>query len=83
MTRITIYTALSAMLANAANAEPVTTFKNDRGQVTGQGTTRGNVTTFEDNMGRDIGRAERGRDGTIRFFNEKGQSVGSAREKTK
>jgi hypothetical protein len=70
-----------ALLApgNDAAAQPLTTFRNDRGQVTGYATTRGNVTTFTNPFGQQTGRAERSRDGTVRFFNERGQQTGTTR----
>jgi hypothetical protein len=64
-----------------ASAEPQTrTFYNDKGQVTGTATTRGNTTTYSNEKGQQTGRAERSKDGTIRFYDEKGRNVGSARK---
>jgi hypothetical protein len=37
------------------------------------------VTVFSNAKGQETARAERGRDGTLQFYNEKGRGVGSAR----
>jgi hypothetical protein len=60
-------------------AQPLTTFRNDKGQITGQATTRGNTTTFSNDRGQQTGRAERGRDGTTTFYDAMGRQVGTAR----
>jgi hypothetical protein len=73
--------ALTAILfATAAIAESVTVFRNDKGQVIGYGEKRGNTTTYSNEKGQQTGRAERSKDGTIRFYDEKGRNVGSARK---
>jgi hypothetical protein len=53
-------------------------FYNDKGQVTGQTTTRGDTTTFSNEKGQVTGRAER-RGNATNFFNERGQMIGSSR----
>jgi hypothetical protein len=74
-----IATAILVLVLPAA-AEPLTVLKNDKGQVTGYATTRGNVTTYEDAAGRQTGRAERKSDGTVIYFDAKGRQIGSARK---
>jgi hypothetical protein len=71
--------ALLLAAGDGAVAEPLTTLRNDKGQVTGYGERRGNTTTFTDDKGRQTGRAERSRDGTTNFYNEKGQMIGMSR----
>ncbi len=62
-----------------ARGEPLTTFRNDRGQVTGYGQTQGNTTTYKNERGQEVGRAIRQQDGSILFYDSKGRSIGSAR----
>src|SRR5262249_26859178 len=67
------------ILIGHVNAEPQTrTFYNDRGQVTGQATTRGNTTTFSNDKGQSVGRSERRGDATY-YYNDKGQMIGTSR----
>jgi hypothetical protein len=67
------------VLIGHVRAEPQTrTFYNEKGQVTGRATTRGDTTTFRDSLGRETARAER-RGNATNFFNEKGQMIGSSR----
>jgi hypothetical protein len=60
-------------------AEPLTTYRDSMGRVTGYAQTRGNATVFTNERGQETGRAVRGKDGTVTFFNERGQQVGTAR----
>jgi hypothetical protein len=67
------------ILVGHVRAETQTrTFHNDKGQVTGRATTRGDTTTFSNERGQVTGRAER-RGNTTNFFNERGQMIGSSR----
>jgi hypothetical protein len=68
------------ILIGHVRAEPVTVFRNDKGQVIGYGEKRGNTTTYSNEKGQQTGRADRSKDGTIRFYDEKGRNVGSARK---
>jgi YD repeat-containing protein len=61
-----------------ASAETQRTFYNDKGQVTGQATTRGNTTTFSNDRGQATGRAERRSDGVTNFYDDKGRMIGSS-----
>jgi YD repeat-containing protein len=54
---------------------------NDKGQVTGQATTRGNTTTFSNHKGQVTGRAERSRDGTANFYDSMGRMIGSSKDR--
>jgi hypothetical protein len=65
------------IMIGGVRAEESRTFRNERGQVTGQATTRGDTTTYSNEKGQITGRAER-RGNTTNFFNEKGQ-IGSSR----
>jgi hypothetical protein len=67
------------MLLGVVRAEPLTVFRNDRGQVTGYGERRGNTTTFSNSLGQQTGRAERQRDGTTIFYDAMGRQIGTAR----
>jgi hypothetical protein len=61
-----------------ASAEPRTqTFYNDKGQVTGTATTRGNATTFQNQRGQEMGRAERRPDGSTIYYDSMGRMIGS------
>jgi len=60
-------------------AEPLTTYRG-MGRVQGYATKHGNATTFTDAMGRQIRRAERNRDGTTAFYNDRGRTVGSSKD---
>jgi hypothetical protein len=65
-----------------ASAEPQTrTFYNDKGQVTGTATTRGNTTTFSNERGQATGRAERRNDGTTNFYDSMGRMIGSSKDR--
>jgi YD repeat-containing protein len=78
-TTIIAVAALAATVA-AADAEPQTqTLYNERGQVTGQATTRGNTTTFSNERGEQTGRAERRGDGTTNFYDSAGRLIGTSR----
>jgi hypothetical protein len=67
------------MLLGVVRAEPLTVFRNDRGQVTGYGERRGNTTTFSNSLGQQTGRSERLPDGTTIFYDAMGRQIGSAR----
>jgi hypothetical protein len=56
-----------------------TTFRDNRGVITGYGQTRGNSTTFTAPNGQQTGRAERRPDGSTTFYNTRGQQTGTAR----
>jgi hypothetical protein len=64
----------------APAAEPLTVYRNDKGQITGYGERRGNTTTFENSLGQNVGRAEQRRDGTVQFYDAQGRQTGSARK---
>jgi hypothetical protein len=71
---------LIVTLVSPVRAEPQTrTFYNDRGQVTGRATTRGDTTTFSNERGQQTGRADRRPDGSTNFYDERGRMVGSSR----
>jgi hypothetical protein len=72
---------LAVLLFGSAQAEDSKTFRNERGQEIGRSITRGNTTTLKDAMGREIGRSERRGDGTTIYYDERGRSLGSSREK--
>ena len=83
---VTVALALATMIVvttlaivGVVRAEPVTTYRDNMGRVQGYGSTRGNVTTYSNSLGQQTGRAERRRDGTVHYFNEKGQQIGTAR----
>jgi hypothetical protein len=78
-TRFT-FVALVALITTAS-AEPLTTFRNDKGQVTGYSERRGNTTTFSNSLGQQTGRAERQRDGTTIFYDSAGRMVGSSKDR--
>jgi YD repeat-containing protein len=59
-------------------AEPMTTYRNDRGQEIGRAEKRGNTTIFYDAKGRRTGRAERRGSETI-YFDASGRQIGTAR----
>jgi YD repeat-containing protein len=68
------------MLLGVVRAEERTrTLYNDKGQVTGTATTRGNTTTFSNERGQSVGRAERRPDGTTNFYDDKGRIIGTSR----
>jgi hypothetical protein len=67
------------MLLGVVRAEPLTVFKNDRGQVTAYGERRGNTTTFSNERGQSVGRAERRPDGTTNFYDSMGRIIGTSR----
>jgi hypothetical protein len=69
------------MLITTASAEPLTTFRNDKGQVTGYSEWRGNTTTFSNERGQSTGRAERQRDGTTIFYDSMGRMIGSSKDR--
>jgi hypothetical protein len=72
--------ALVLVAGDRATAQPQTrTFYNDRGQITGTATTRGNVTVFSNQKGQQTGRAERRGDATTNFYNNRGQMIGTSR----
>jgi hypothetical protein len=63
-----------------ASAEPQRrSFFNDKGQEVGRSTTRGNTTTIQDYMGREVGRTERRPDGTTNFYDSAGRIIGTSR----
>jgi hypothetical protein len=74
-----IVIVLFGVLRPARAETQLRTFYNDKGQVIGQATTRGNTTTFSNDKGQSVGRAERHGD-TTTFYNEKGQITGTSRE---
>jgi hypothetical protein len=84
---LTLATLLSVamiilVLIGHVRAEPQTrTFYNDKGQVTGTATTRGNTTMFSNDKGQVTGRAERRTDGTTNFYDEKGRMIGSSKDR--
>ena len=67
-----------ALLAGAAAAESTQLFYNERGQITGSASARGNVTTFRDRTGKMTGTAERQRDGSVQYRDGMGRLTGSA-----
>ncbi len=71
---------LAVLFFGSAQAEERTqTFRNERGQVTGQATTRGNTTTFSNEKGQQTGRADRRPDGSTNYYDERGRMIGSSR----
>jgi hypothetical protein len=78
----TMITAIAlGLLISTASAEPATTFRNSKGQVTGYGVTRGNTTTFSNDRGQVTGRAERRPDGTTNFYDSMGRMIGSSKDR--
>ena len=78
--------AITLVMLGLARAESQSsTFKNPIGQETGRADRQGNTTTFRNERGQEIGRAEYRPDGTVIYFNERGQrtrsSSGSSRER--
>jgi hypothetical protein len=57
------------IMIGGVRAEESRTFRNDRGQVTGQATTRGQQT----------GHADRRPDGSTNYYDERGRMIGSSR----
>jgi hypothetical protein len=80
MIKVFFAVTVFAALAHAAIAEPVTVYRDSMGRVQGYASKHGNTTTFSNSLGQQTGRAERGRDGIIRFFDASGRSVGSAKK---
>jgi hypothetical protein len=75
----TLVVILSLMLTELAHAQLESqTFRNDQGQQTGRADRHGNTTTFKDPQGRETGRAESRPDGSVIYFNERGQRTGSS-----
>jgi hypothetical protein len=72
-----VFAVLFGMVRASAETQ-LQTFRDDKGRITGQATTRGNTTTFENSRGQNTGRAERHPDGTIIFFDDKGRMIGSS-----
>jgi hypothetical protein len=70
-----IAVALFSIVALSPAAAQTQTFRNEKGQITGQATTHGNTTTYRDNLGREVGRSERRPDGAI-FYDAKGRETG-------
>jgi YD repeat-containing protein len=70
---------LLVLIGHVRAEERTRTFYNDKGQVTGQATTRGNTTTFSNDKGQVTGRAERRPDGTTNFYDDKGRIIGTSR----
>jgi YD repeat-containing protein len=66
-----------ALLSTSAAAQPATTFRNERGQITGTASTSGSVTTFRDSAGRVTSTAGRMRDGSIQYRDTMGRLTGS------
>jgi len=69
------------VLLGHVRAEPGTTFKNDKGQVTGYATTRGNVTTFSNERGQQTGRAQRRPEGSTNYYDDKGRIIGTSKDR--
>jgi hypothetical protein len=68
------------VLMGHVRAEPLTVFRNDKGQIVGYGEKRGNsTTTFSNPLGQEVGRAERQRDGTTTFYDSAGRIIGTSR----
>jgi YD repeat-containing protein len=64
------------ILSTVAAAQ--TTFYDSRGRLTGTTSARGNVTTFRNRMGREIGTAERRPDGRTQYRDVIGREIGTA-----
>jgi hypothetical protein len=70
---------LASACCRIANSQR--SFFNDKGQEVGRSTTRGNTTTIQDNMGREVGRTERRPDGTTNFYDSAGRMIGSSKDR--
>jgi hypothetical protein len=71
------------VLTGFVRAEPMQsrTFYDSMGREVGRADKRGSTTTFHDAQGRETGRAERRPDGTVKFFNERGQEIGTSKDR--
>ena len=67
------------IMIGGVRAEESRTFRNERGQVTGQATTRGDTTTFSNEKGQQTGRADRRPDGSTNYYDARGRMIGSSR----
>jgi hypothetical protein len=78
--RKTIAAALTTLLLSAAPAlaQTSTTFRDERGQITGTASTSGGVTIYRDRLGRETGTAEHRRDGGIQFRDARGRLIGAS-----
>jgi len=72
---------LLVLIGHVRAEERTRTLYNDKGQVTGTGTTRGNTTTFSNERGQSVGRAERRPDGTTNFYDSMGRMIGSSKDR--
>jgi hypothetical protein len=77
---VSIGMILLVLIGHVRAEERTRTLYNDKGQVTGQATTRGNATTFSNDRGQQTGRAERRGDGTVIYFDAMGRQIGTARK---
>jgi YD repeat-containing protein len=72
---------LLVLIGHVRAEERTRTLYNDKGQVTGQATTRGSTTTFSNERGQSVGRAERRPDGTTNFYDSMGRMIGSSKDR--
>jgi YD repeat-containing protein len=79
MTPITLFALITLAFATTASAQ--TTFRNDRGQITGYVSTDSNGTrTFRDGSGRITGTATRDSNGTTTFRDASGRTTATCGE---
>jgi hypothetical protein len=73
-----VFAILFGMVRASAETQ-LQTFRDDKGRVTGQATTRGNTTTFSNERGQQTGRAERRGDGSTIFYDAQGRMLGTSK----
>jgi hypothetical protein len=73
-----VFAILFGMVRASAETQ-LQTFRDDKGRIVGQSTTRGNTTTFSNERGQNIRRSERRGDGMTNFYDSAGRIIGTSR----
>ena len=72
---------LLVLIGHVRAEERTRTLYNDKGQLTGTATTRGNTTTFSNERGQSVGRAERRDDVVTNFYDSMGRIIGTSKDR--